>query len=146
MLLRKPQQDTEIFWKEYEETIGEKVLARSLGRYLSGFEEFDAKGWTNIWGLIIASDGGLRFHNFPQNHWMDMLNRNTKPAKEKIFMIPRDRLISAELVKEPNWFLRLFKSPSPQLIVNYRDESGAEKKLLMEADLIHGELLENLNS
>jgi len=61
-------------------------------------------------------------------------------------MIPRDRLISAELVKEPNWFLRLFKSPSPQLIVNYRDESGAEKKLLMEADLIHGELLENLNS
>ena len=146
MFLKKPQESTDTFWKEYEENIGEKVLARSLGKYITGWEEFDAKGWSNIWGLIIVTESGLRFHNFPQHHWMDMLNRNREPSKERIFSIQRERLISAELVKEANWFLRLFKSPSPQLIVSYKDELGGEKKLFMEADLMHGDLLETLNA
>jgi hypothetical protein len=142
---RKDDQSTDTFWQEYEEKIGEKVQARSLGKYLSGWEEFDSNNWTNLWGLIIASESGLRFHHFPQQHWLDTFSRNRETQKEKIFLLPREKIVSVQLIKEPNWFLRLFKSPAPQLIVIYRDDEGEEKKLLLEADLIHGDLIESLN-
>jgi len=145
MILRKEDKEMEDFWREYEEKIGEKVLARCLGRYVSGWAEFDSKNWKNVWGLIIASESGFRFHHYPQQHWMDMFQRSRQAPKEKIFLILKEQIISAELIKEPNWFLRLFKSPAPQLIVIYRDDEGEEKKLLLEADLIHGDLIESLN-
>ena len=135
----------EDFWRDYEQKIGEKVLARSLGRYTSGWAEFDSNGWKNIWGLIIASESGLRFHHFPQQHWMDMFSRKREESKEKIFSIPREQIISAELFKEPNWFIRMFSTPAPRLLVKYRDENGEEKKLFLEADLIHGDLAGSLS-
>jgi len=147
MLLRKKTEDSaDTFWKDYEEKIGEKVLARSLGRYISGWGEFDDKGWTNVWGLIIATEGALRFHHFPQHHWMNALSRTHKEPKEKTFSLPRENIISAQLVKESNWFLKILKSPAPQLVIRYRDESETEKMLLMEADLIHGDLVETLTA
>jgi len=145
-MFRKTDQSTDDFWQEYEEKIGEKVLARGLGKYIAGWEEFDSKGWVNMWGLIIASPGGFRFHHFPQSHWMDSFSRNREPSKEKIFVVPKEQLVSAQLLKESNWLKKIFGSPSPQLIVNYRDTAGAEKKLLLEADLIHGDLVESLNA
>jgi len=147
MFLKKPEQkSTDTFWQEYEEKIGEKVLARSLGKYISGWEEFDNNNWANLWGLIIASEGGLRFHNFPQHHWLDTFSRNREPGKEKIFFLPREKIMSVQLIKEPNWFLRLFKSPAPQLLVKYKDERDEEKRLVLEADLIHGDLVESLSA
>ena len=146
MLMKKPVTDADTFWKEYEEKIGEKVLARCLGRYMSGWGEFEEKAWSNIWGLIIATETSLRFHHFPQHNWVSALSRNYKEPKEKAFTLPRGKIISAELVKENNWFLKLLKSTVPRLVVNYTDDSGAEKKLSVEADLIHGNLVEILNS
>jgi len=144
MFLRKADQSMEDFWREYEEKIGEKVLARCLGRYISGWEEFDSQNWRNLWGLIITSESGFRFHHFPQQHWMDTFSRKREAPQEKIFFIPREQILKAELFKEPNWFKRLFSSPAPRLIINYRDENG-EKKMFLEADLIHGDLIESLS-
>jgi hypothetical protein len=146
MFFNKTDQGVDTFWQEYEEKIGEKVLARSLGKYISGWDEFDSNRWINLWGLIIVTGGGLRFHHFPQHHWMDTFSRNRGTPKEKLFFLPREKIISAKLIKETNWFLRLFKSPAPQFIVNYRDESEEEKKLFLEADLIHGDLVEALSA
>ena len=145
MLLRKTDQDPDEFWRDYEVKIGEKVLARSLGQYLSGWEEFDSKGLTRLWGLVISTKSGFRFHHFPQQNWLDSFSRSRQEPDEKIFIIPRERLISAQLVKETCWWKKIFKSPSPQLIVSYRNEAGEEKRLLLEADLIHGDLAESLN-
>jgi hypothetical protein len=145
MLVRKTDQAMEDFWLDYEEKIGEKVLARCLGRYLSGWAEFDNNGWANIWGLIIATEKSFRFHHFPQHHWADMLSRKRETPKEKIFSFSKEKIISAELFREPNWFLRLFKSPAPRLIVKYRDENDEEKNMFLEADLIHGDLVQALS-
>jgi len=142
---KKADQSTDNFWQEYEEKIGEKVLARSLGKYVSGWEEFDSQGWVNIWGLIIVSQGGLRFHHFHQYHWIDTFNRNREATKEKLFFIQREQIISAQLIRESGWLKKLFTSPSPQLIINYRDKTETEKKLFLEAELIHGGLVEGLN-
>ena len=144
MSFKKTEKSTDIFWQEYEEQLGEKILARSRGRYISGWEEFDSKRWTDIWGLIIVSGSGLRFHHFPQTHWADMLSRNRERPKEKIFDIPREKIAKAEIKKETNWLKRIFKSPSPRFTVNYRDNSGEEKRLIMEADLIQGDLAGSL--
>ena len=145
-MFRKTDQSTDDFWQDYEEKIGEKVLARGLGKYVSGWEEFDSQGWINIWGLIIASAGGFRFHHFRQYHWMDTFSRSREPSKEKNFIVSREQIISAQLIKESNWLKKLFGSPSPKLIVNYRDNAATEKRLCFEADLIHGDLVESLNA
>ena len=145
MFLKNTEQSADTFWQEYEEQIGEKVLARGLGRYISGWEEFDSKKLTNLWGLIIATQSGFRFHHFPQNHWMDTFSRNREKPTEKIFSIPKDRIISAQLIKETNWLKKIFSSPAPPLIIDYRDESGGEKKLILEADIVHGDLTGSLS-
>ena len=144
MFLKKADKSVDDFWQEYEKQIGEKVLARSLGRYISGWDEFDSNSLTNLWGLIIVTKTSFRFHHFPQQHWMDMFNRNRETAKEKIFTVPREKIVSAELIKETNWLKKIFQPPAPHFIINYRDESEIEKKLLLEADLVHGDLVESL--
>ena len=146
MILKKTDKSVDDFWQEYEKQLGEKVIARSLGRYISGWEEFDNDGLTNLWGLIIVTRAGFRFHHFPQHHWMDMFNRNREAAKEKIFSIPKDKIVSAELIKETNWLKKIFQPPAPHFTVNYLDESENKKKLLLEADLVHGDLVEGLNA
>jgi len=140
MMFRKPDKSADEFWQEYEEKIGEKVLARSLGKYMSGWEEFDSKGWNSIWGLIIATSGGFRFHHFPQQGWLQLLaNFGSREApKEKTFFIQKERIISARLIRETRWWKKILSATSPQLIVHYRDETGNERQLLTEVDYYTG--------
>jgi len=143
MFFKKDEKSPEMFWREYEEKTGEKVLARGLGKYICGWDEFDEKGWSGIWGLIINTSGGFRFHNFPQNNIFDLLTQfaaNAKdPPKEKTIFLPQERIISQKIIKEEKWWKRLFSRSAPQLVINYRDEtqdeSGKEdKKLIFEAE------------
>jgi hypothetical protein len=67
--MAKKRNDPEKFWREYEEKTGEKVLARTLGQYVSGWDEFGDLSAGPLWGLIIATSGGFRFHHFPQANW-----------------------------------------------------------------------------
>jgi hypothetical protein len=139
-------QNPEDFWQEYETKLGEKILARSLGHYLSGWEEFDNAGLTSIWGLIISSPSGLRFHHFPQQSWFKSFGRNPESAKEKIIFIPKERIVSVLLTEESHWLKKILGSSTPKLVVNYRDNAEVERQLLLEADLIKGDLLESLQA
>jgi hypothetical protein len=130
----KQQNTPEDFWREYEEQTGEKVLARGLGRYMSGWKEFDSRGWNSVWGLIIATSGGFRFHHFPQTNWLDALANftNYNAPKEKTFFIPKERLISAKLIEETGWWKKIFRSAAPRLLINYRDETENTQQVLLE--------------
>ena len=132
-MLRKPEKNSEDFWREYEEKTGEKVLTRSLGQYLSGWEEFD--GLRGIWGLIMFTSGGFRFHHFPQQGWLlSIIQNSAKAPSEKTIFIPTERITGVRLMAESKWWKKLFVSFWPHLVVTYRDESGNERLLLLEAD------------
>jgi hypothetical protein len=139
-MFRKNEKSPDDFWREYEEKAGEKVLARGLGKYLSGWDEFDKNKWGGIWGLIVTTSGGFRFHHFPQNSWIDILTRfaEKEPVKEKTIFIPSEKIVLVEFLVEKKWWKKIF-SPSPaHLVVKYTDfspeSSGMEKKLLFEAE------------
>jgi len=141
MLLRKQEKSSECFWREYEEKTGEKVLERSLGKYVCGWDEFDQKKWNGIWGLIITTSGGFRFHHFPQNSWIDALTRfaEKEQVKEKTIFIPKEKIISSEIIKETKWWKKIISNPVPQLVIHYTDEpspgiDGTEKRLLFETE------------
>ena len=147
MPVKKNQKDAEKFWREYEEETGEKVLARSLGRYMSGWEEFDSKEWTSIWGLIIATSGGFRFHHFPQTSWLTALSNfgNNDAPKEKTFFIPKEKIISAKIIEETKWWKKIFGSAPPQLLIDYKDVTENTKQVLLEVEFRHENLAESLN-
>lgn len=135
--MAKKSKSPEEFWLEYEEKIGEKVIARSLGQYVSGWGEFDNPPGNPIWGLIIATSGGFRFHHFPQVNWLSAVTKLGSlddPPKEKTIFIPADRIISAILHKEIKWYRKFFFPNTPRLVIRYRDETGAAKDLLLNAE------------
>ena len=135
-MAQKKGKTPEDFWREYEEQTGEKVIARSLGQYVSGWDEFDNVSGTPMWGLIIATSGGFRFHHFPQSNWFSALARIGSlddPPKEKTVFIPTSRIVSVVLHKETKWYRKIF-SPGTHLEIRYCNEAGDERKLLLQAD------------
>jgi len=136
LLAKKQEKSSDEFWKEYEEKTGEKVLTRGLGRYVSGWDEFDKKNWGGLWGLIITTSGGFRFHHFPQNSWIDAFTNfyKTETPKEKTIFIPQEKTVSLEIAKEKRWWKKFFSSAPPQVIIKYIDEEGIEKQMVLEAE------------
>jgi len=137
MMARKENKSPEDFWREYEEQTGEKIIARSLGQYVSGWGEFDNPPGDPLWGLIVASTGGFRFHHYPQASWLSNIIRMGSAngsSREKTIFIPSERIVSAVLNKETKWYRKLFFSSVPRLVIRYRDESGVEKELLLLAE------------
>ena len=135
MFLRKEDKSKDTFWQEYEEKTGEKVLERGLGKYVSGWDEFDENRLTGIWGLVITTSGGFRFHHFPQHSWIEAMTRfaEREQKKEKTIFIPQEKVISSELIKETRWWKKLI-SPPPQLVVKYLDTMQRERRLIFEAE------------
>ena len=139
MLTKKEEKTAASFWQEYEEKTGEKVIKRGLGKYISGWDEFDEKNLGGMWGLIISTTGGFRFHNFPQNSWIDALTRfaDSGKPKEKTIFLPQEKITSIQLKEETNRWKRFFCSCPPEIIVTYTDEDGNERKLVFEAEYNH---------
>jgi len=136
MLFKKEEKSPDAFWREYEEKTGEKVLARGLGKYVSGWDEFDEKKWGGLWGLIITTSGGFRFHHFPQQTWIDSFTNFVRkdPLKEKTIFIPQENIILSDYIAEKKWWKKLLNPLPPKLIIRYKDEAGQEKRLLFEAE------------
>lgn len=134
MWFQKKEKSADTFWKEFEEKTGEKVLARSLGRYVSGWEGFDCRGRASVWGLIIASSGGFRFHHFPQKSWLDNLANfgGESEPKEKTIYIPGERILAADIIAETAWWKKIFSPAPPRLLIRYRDDGGNERVLELE--------------
>jgi len=124
-------QSPEEFWQEYEETTGETVLTRGMGQYVSGWQEFDGNRRKPLWGLVIATTGGFRFHHFPQTGGLlGNLGTSGIVPKEKTIFIPSERIVSAVLHRETKWYKKLLSPDSPFLRIRYLDESSGEEKEL----------------
>jgi hypothetical protein len=133
MLFRKKDNfDADKFWKDYEASIGEKVLAKSLGQYLSGWAEYTQP----LWGLAIAASGSFRFHHFPHEGWITALSRITsggEAPKEKTFAIPKESIRSVELVMEKRWWKKLLFPSNPMLILHCLI-NGTDADVIIETD------------
>lgn len=126
--------DAAAFWAGYEKEHGEKVLSHSLGRYTSGWMD-----WKNtLWGLLIATDAGFRFHHFPYEGWIQALSRTTtgggEAPKEKTLFIPLKHIKSIELICEESWWKRLIFARPPVCALNYTKDDGGTGRLLLETD------------
>jgi hypothetical protein len=142
-MARKKNTDPQEFWKKYEAGLGEKVLSFSLGQYLSGWAEHDPP----LWGLLIATDRGFRFHHFPQEGWLQALSRFSSGGEaptEKTIFIPREWILRAELRREKSLLKRIFFASRPRLVIRYRDGQGAEEDFVAEADSAAAVLVEKL--
>jgi hypothetical protein len=142
-MARKKGVDPEEFWREYEAALGEKVLSFSLGQYLSGWAEHDPP----LWGLLIATDRGFRFHHFPHEGWIQAIARLSSGGKapvEKTIFIPRERILLAELRRETSFLKRIFLASRPRFVIRYRDGDDAEEEFVAEADSAARAVLENL--
>ena len=136
-MLKRKQKSPDDFWREYEEKTGEKVLVRCLGQYISGWDEFGDLSGNPLWGLVIATSGGFRYHHFPHVNWLTALTRfgsGGDPPQEKTIFIPGERIISARLYSETKWYKKIFSSIPPRLLIAYRDEAGTEKTLVLNAE------------
>jgi hypothetical protein len=57
---------------------------------VSGWAEFAEP----LWGLLIATSGGFRFHHFPHQSWLQTLSGTAQPKEETLF-IPRQAILGA---------------------------------------------------
>jgi hypothetical protein len=131
---KKNEPNPDHFWQEYEEKIQEKVLAKSLGRYISGWNEYQEP----LWGLLIATTGGFRFHHFPHEGWLIALTRITtggEAPKEKTIFIPNEKITSVELCVEKRWWKRLLMPSLPLLRIHYADLDGGDAMLIVETEV-----------
>ena len=127
-------------------------MSHGLGRYVSGWEEFDDNRWISIWGLIITTSGGFRFIHFPQRTWIDSLVGwyGREGPKEKTIFIPKEKIISARLDVETKWWKKLFVPSPPKLFIDYHD-GDTTRRLVAEVEIgakdpVFGDLAGQLNS
>ncbi|MDR3171540.1 MAG: hypothetical protein LBU17_07930 [Treponema sp.] len=136
--------DPVAFWQDYEARFGEKVHSYTLGRYIRGWAEYDAP----LWGLLIVTSGGFRFHHFPHESWIEAISRTTSGGAaptEKLIFIPQERLISVELRFEKSWWKKLFFAQPPLLIIRYRADNG-EGELVAETETKAEALVRHLSA
>ncbi|MDR1420204.1 MAG: hypothetical protein LBI86_07515 [Treponema sp.] len=129
--------DPEAFWRKYAERYGEKVLAYRLGKYVSGWDEFEAAGISGLWGLVIATSGGFRFHHFPQENWLQAAARSVsggEPPQERTIFIPADSIFSAGIIAEKKLWKRILAPKTPLLVIHYRSGDNEERDLSLETD------------
>ena len=141
MFFKKKEKNADTFWQEFEEQTGEKVISRGLGKYVCGWDEFDENKWNGIWGLLITTSGGFRFHHFPQMSWITALANlgSEKQPKEKTIYIPNEKILSTQLIKETKWWKKIFSNTVPRLVVRYTEDISStsdmkEKLLMFEAE------------
>ena len=141
-------QNIDDFWKEYEQKTGEKVLAKTLCQYLSGWKEFETGVDIPLWGLAIVTSGGFRFHHYPQQNWLYSLFRggsSGQNTKEKTIFIPAEQIIDAQLQIETKWWKKILSRPLPILEIKYCSNDSREQKLLMQVEHTTGGIIESLS-
>jgi hypothetical protein len=137
-LLKKQEQSVDDFWREYEEKTGAKVLAKTMGQYLSGWDEFDnpggAPGGRPLWGLVVVNSLGFRFHHYFRENWLSALIRTGAGEKEKTFFIPREDILSSKIHVETKWWKKIISPALPLLRIQYRINGSAERELLIQLE------------
>jgi hypothetical protein len=116
---RNESQDVERFWRKYGARYGETIHAYGLGRYISGWAEFQ----DTLWGLLIATSGGCRFYHFPHKGWIQVcscISFDGDAPREKTLFIPHERILDVNLWIEKSWWKRLLIPSLPHIMIRYR--------------------------
>ena len=131
--MKRKTVDPKVFWKEYEEECGEKVLANCLGQYLSGWDDFQAP----LWGLVIAAENSLRFHHFAEEGWFTSMIRTatrSDPDEEKTLEIRKENLLSVEYLTEKSLIKKILFPSHPHLVIRYTKPDGSTGEVKIEVD------------
>jgi hypothetical protein len=139
-------EETMQFWKEYETSHGETVHVFCLGLYLKGYADINR----SLWGLLIVTDTGFRFHHFAQEGWISALSRLTaggggKSPKEETAFIPKEKIISVEYREEKSLLKKIFAASPPLFILRYYNNEGKEYEFVAETNKECLSLIEILN-
>jgi hypothetical protein len=116
------------FWNAFEKETGEKVEARSEGRWFRVPESSAAHE-----GLLILTDRSFRFKYVPEPY-RPFMGSGTSPELEDRteFTVARGDIVSVSVPKR-RFFARLTSSISPRCSVVTRSE-GKEKTYVISAD------------
>ena len=132
------------FWRDYESKIGETILAYCLGKCIKGSKDLNPP----LWGLLIVSSGGFRFHHFPHENWFQAMNRASfggEIPQEKTLYVSKERLLWADIKTEKSWWKSLLFPEPPLFLVRYFTEDGIEAELVAESDKKAAKLVEHIH-
>lgn len=130
-LFKNESESVEEFWKNTEAEIGEKVVAFTMGRCLSGCGESEEPKW----GLYFVTSSTLYFRHFAQRNWLSALmvsglGGGSKSEPREIYLsIPVSRIDSISVQRESSLLRRLFSYSPPVIFLSYRDEPGDQREM-----------------
>lgn len=114
------------FWDAFEKDTGEKVIARTMGQYLSS-----EPGTKPLWGLLVLTDSSLRFRPTPGENWFAGMFKNTPSSvsnrQEDDIRVPLEAILD---VSSPRKSLadRIFGTSMDSFELRI-DRAGREERL-----------------
>ncbi len=133
----------EQYWANLEREIGEKILFYTLGQSLTPMGE---KQPVPIWGLFYITQTRLFFRHFPKSGKLSVFGFGGSPTVDdpETFSVPRDTFVRVEILAKKKWWLRLFSSSMPAVVVEYRTEGGGTAEFRFILERKHDEFLDLL--
>ena len=123
-------EEAERFWKEFEESTGERVEARCMGQWLG--PDAPPEG---VWGLLVLTDRSFHFQGQKSANWLTNLfgARSRSEGKPVTMVVPRESL---EALKErPKGFMTRLLGPAfPRFSISWSLPDGGQGTASFEID------------
>jgi hypothetical protein len=130
--MKSKKSDVAEFWQELERQLGQPVLEKAFGQYVSGWPGWDVP----CWGIFFLTPSSLHFRHFNQENWFGSMLTSAgrrKADEEREFRISRSDI--ADMSRKPSreGLLRFLFSPDPKAVLTLRPED-AERKLVIRVE------------
>ena len=125
---KKQEREIAAFWSDLEDELGERIIARSIGEYFSGFEGIKGP----LWGLFFITESSFYFRHFNQPNWFSAVIQASGSSVgngELFISIPRKDILEAGTVKSASFLSRLIAPPQPVLVLEYKDATRVRRDL-----------------
>ena len=123
-------QNTEKFWKEKEQEIGEKIIGKDMSEYISGYQEVKEK----TWGLLYYTESSFYFQTFPKKSWLTSLlgsGQGEYSGETTIFRILWKDMKEVCLPTERKTFFTIFSPPDCRVLIKHYENSKEKTLVLM---------------
>ncbi len=137
----KESVDAETFWRKRQEETGSPILAKTLGRIVSGERK------PPVWGLLYTTEHSVYFQTFKTNNWVSMLlgGNSSNGTEDKIVEISKEEIKTFCVRNIKGGMFGLFKQP-PQVELRWiSNETGNEEVLFFETDRNPQKLVDSFN-
>jgi hypothetical protein len=129
----KPPIDVAAFWQAIEKQLGEPVLEKAFGQYVSGWPEWDLP----CWGIFFLTPSALHFRHFKQENWFASMLTSAgrrKADDEREFRISRSDIADIARKPSPEGLLRFLFTPDPKAVLTIRPADTGERKLAVRIE------------